>query len=299
METMNDFVYHCPASLAEAVRLLASEPSLRPLAGGTDMLPQMEDGSRCPVGLVDVKAIPDLNVIAFGESGGLRIGAAVPLARVRQFAPVRERYPMLAEACALIGSEQIRARATIGGNLCNAAPSADTAPPLLCLDAEVVIAGPENERKLVLSDFFVGPGQTALRPDEILVAIELPPPPVRSYGAYLRHTPRAEMDIAVVGVATLIALADDEHTCRQARIALGAVAPTPIRASEAERILTGLELTDSAIAQAAEAAREAARPIDDVRGSAWFRLELVGVLTERALRLARAQSEPNAVRRGT
>ncbi len=258
------------------------------------MLPQMEEGNLRPAGLVDVKAIPELNVLEFDESRGLRLGAAAPLDRVLQFSPVQERYPMLAGACALIGSEQIRARATVGGNLCNAAPSADTAPPLLCLGVQLSIAGPEGERRLPLTGFFLGPGQTALRPGELLVTIEAPPPAHRSSGAYLRHTPRAEMDIAVVGVAALVVMDDDGRTCREARIALGAVAPTPIRAREAEGVLAGRELTDSAMAQAADAARTGAKPIDDVRGAAWFRLELVGVLTERALRLAGARCRGEA-----
>ena len=293
---MSDLVYHRPASLSEAVRLLSSHSNHSPLAGGTDVLSQMEAGS-LPAGLVDVKAIPELNVLTFSDSDGLCIGAAMSLDRVLQFAPVRNHYPMLAQACTFIGSEQIRARATIGGNLCNATPSADTAPPLLCLDARVTVAGLETERKLTLADFFVGPGETALRLGELLVAIQVPPPPNCSFGTYLRHTPRAGMDIAVVGVAALIAFADDERTCREARIALGAVAPTPLRARQAERVLTGQELTDAAIAQVAEAARESAKPIDDVRASAWFRLELVAALTERALRFIRAESETTLARR--
>lgn len=295
---MKDFAYHRPTSLAQALDLLASEPSLRLFAGGTDLLSQMEDGRLSPIGLVDVKLIPELNVISFDPSAGLRLGAAVPLLRMLQFPPVHEYYAMLGEACGAIGSEQIRARATVGGNLCNASPSADTAPPLLCLDARVVIAGPQKERELSLAAFFHGPGTTALQPGEILATIEVPLPPQRSSAAYLRHTARAEMDVAVVGVAALIALADDKRTCRHGRVALGAVAPTPIRAEMAERVLTGAELNDAVVARAAEEARLAARPIDDVRGSAWFRLILVRALTERALRSASERARARQRARG-
>ncbi|MEW5814057.1 MAG: xanthine dehydrogenase family protein subunit M [Spirochaetota bacterium] len=297
MKSGNDFIYHRPASLFEAVNLLAADPSLRPLAGGTDLIPQMEERSLSPGGVVDVKAIPELNALDFNEQAGLKIGAAVALSRLLQFTPLLEHYRLLAEALKLIGCEQVRARGTIGGNLCNASPSADTAPPLLCLEAGTVIAGPDGERKIPLDHFFLGPGCTVLRPGEIMVAVLVPPPIADSGAAYFRHTARAEMDIAVASAAALISLAKDGRTIRKARLALGAVAPKPFTVKEVERILASGELNDSSMLKAAKCAREAARPIDDVRGSAWFRLELVEGLTKRALQTARERAAQCTQRR--
>lgn len=255
----------------------------RPLAGGTDLIAQMKEGRRIPRVVVDVKKIPELNVLDLDEGEGLRIGAAVPLVDIIAFPPVRERFGDIAYACSLIGSVQIQSRATIGGNLCNAAPSADMAPPLICHDATAIIAGRGGVSSVAAEGFFVGPGRTILAPGELLVELRLPIPSSRSAAAYMRLIPREEMDIAVAGVGSLVVMEPDLRTCRGGRIALCAVAPTPIRAVEAERYLAGRVLGEAAMAEAGRLAAEASRPIDDVRGSAAYRRELVKVLTRRTL----------------
>lgn len=180
-----------------------------------------------------------------------------------------------------MASMQIRNLATIGGNLCNAAPSADLAPPLIALEGTAVIAGPDGERRILLDQFFLGPGQTALAPGELLVAVELPVPHPRAAAVYLKNSPRRAMDIAVVGVAAAIAWLD--RRCEVVRIVLGAVAPTPLRARRAENLLLGQEISQERVAEAARTAAQEAQPIDDVRGSAWYRRRMVDVLVRRAL----------------
>ncbi len=237
---MLNFEYHTPRSLEEALSLLDKQrEEANVLAGGTDLIVQMKGGRVHPSRIVDVKKIPELNRLEWSEDEGLHIGAAVPLSRVAAYPPVVERFNILAQACSLVGSIQIRNRGTVGGNICNAAPSADTPLPLLCLGARVLLARPEETRIVPLEDFFQGPGQTALARNELLVEIEVPTPPTSSAGCYLRHTPREEMDIAVVGVASFLTLPPQGKLCHEARIALGAVAPTPIRARQAELLLAG------------------------------------------------------------
>lgn len=279
---MKPFDYAAPHTLSEALRLLAGEGA-RPLAGGTDLLVQMKYRRLFPSLLVDLKGVPELNQLE-RDGGGLHIGAAVPLAAIAAHPLVRGEYPALAGACALIGSVQIRNRATLGGNLCNAAPSADGAPPLLCYGARGVIAGPRGRRReMPMEDFFLGPGQTALRRGELLAEVVLPPPAPRTAASYLRFTPRQEMDIAVAGAGALLTLRGDGR-CLQARIALAAVGPTPLRARQAEALLEGKTPSEESLRQASLKAMEEARPISDVRGSAPYRRELVGVLTYRTLR---------------
>jgi carbon-monoxide dehydrogenase medium subunit len=216
------------------------------------------------------------------------VGAAVTARELELDAHVRRGYQSLAEGGALVGSVQIRNLATVGGNLCNAAPSADMAPPLLALEAEAVIAGPQGERRVPLASFFLGVRRTVLAHDEVLVELVVPAPGPRSGGNYLRHTPRRELDIAVVGVAAQLTLSNG--TCAKARIALAAVAPTPVRATAAEQALEGQPVTPEAIERAAELAVGAAQPISDQRGSADFRRHLVRVLTRRTLTTALARA---------
>jgi CO/xanthine dehydrogenase FAD-binding subunit len=199
-------------------------------------------------------------------------------------ATTRKTYTSLSESGALVGSVQVRNLATLGGNLCNAAPSADMAPPVLALEAEAVIAGPRGERRVPIAEFFAGVRRTVLGPDEILLELVIPSPGARSGGHYLRHTPRRELDIAVVGVASQLTLSDG--VCAKARIALAAVAPVPLRATAAEQALEGKPVTPEAIERAAELAVGAAKPISDQRGSADYRRHLVRVLTRRTLRAA-------------
>jgi aerobic carbon-monoxide dehydrogenase medium subunit len=286
---MVDFEYYKPASLDEALLILHEHRArVRPLAGGTDLIVQMKYGRLCPEVILDVKKIEELNRLEWSEDKGLFVGAAVPVSTITAFPPMASRYGMFRDACSLIGSFHLRNRATIGGNLCNAAPSADSAPPLLCLDTRALIARQGGARTVPLVDFFVGPGQTVLAADELLVGIEIPVPAVPSGGAYLRHIPRQDMDVAVTGVASFLTLSPESGLCREARIALGAVAPTPVRAHEAEALLVGSNLNGRVLEEAAMRAAECAQPISDMRGSAEYRRELVRVLTERTVARVRS-----------
>jgi carbon-monoxide dehydrogenase medium subunit len=274
-----------PRSVDECLEILATRGSdARVVAGGTDLLPQLKYGLLNQPWVVDLSGIPALRALERANGRGMRVGAAVT-ARALELDPrVRGAYLALAESGALVGSVQVRNLATVGGNLCNAAPSADMAPSLLALDAEAVIAGPRGQRRVPLGDFFLDVRRTLLAPDELLLELVVPAPAPQSGGQYLRHTPRRELDIAVVGVASQISLADG--VCEKARIALAAVAPTPVRALAAEQALTGQPVTPALIERAAELALAAARPISDQRGSADFRRHLVRVLTRRTLTTA-------------
>jgi len=273
--------FEAPRSVEDAVALLAKHgPAARPLAGGTDLLAQMKSGLRRPAVLVDMKRIPEL--MAFRASAdGCVIGAAAPAASVREHAELRRRFPGLVEAMALIGSEQIQGRASLGGNLCNASPAADTTPALLVNEAELEVAGPEGRRRLPVAALCTAPGLTSLRDGELLVALRLEKPPAGTADAYLRLIPRTEMDIAVVGAAVRVTLSPDGR-CREARVALGAVAPTAIRVPEAEAALVGTRVDAAALARVADAASRAARPIDDKRGTVVYRRQVAGVLARRA-----------------
>jgi carbon-monoxide dehydrogenase medium subunit len=254
------------------------------LAGGTDLIAQLKVGMLNVATVVDLSGVADLRVLDGDAQRGFRIGAAVTARTLERDARLRAALPSLSESGALVGSIQIRNLATLGGNVCNAAPSADMAPPLLALEAEAVIVGAGGRRRVPMASFFKGVRQTVLAPDELLVEFAVPAPGPRSGGAYLRHTPRRELDIAVVGVASQLSLVDG--VCRKARIALAAVAPVPVRATAAEQALEGQLLTAQAITRAADLAVEAARPISDQRGSAEFRRHLVRVLTRRTLAIA-------------
>ena len=278
---MRRFEITLPTSVDECVKTLAQgNGAAKLVAGGTDLLPQMKNGLIRPGLVVDLSGVAALRALA-ADAAGLRVGAAVTARTLERDARVRGAYAALSDSGALVGSVQVRNLATLGGNLCNAAPSADMAPPLLALEAEAVIVGPKGRRRVPIGSFFTGVRQTVLGPDELLVELVVPAPGPRSGGSYIRHTPRRELDIAVVGVASQVALSDG--VCSRARIALAAVAPTPVRATAAERALEGQPLTAARIEQAAELAVEAARPISDQRGSAEFRRHLVRVLTRRTL----------------
>jgi aerobic carbon-monoxide dehydrogenase medium subunit len=286
---MRRFDLATPRSVDECLKLLAERgPETKLVAGGTDLLVQMKNGVLKPARVIDLSGVPELRVLGADDGRGLRVGAAVTARRLERDGTVRATGTSLAESAALVGSIQVRNLATVGGNLCNAAPSADMAPPLVALDAEAVIAGPSGRRRVPMASFFTGVRRTVLAPDELLLELAVPAPGPRSGGSYLRHTPRRELDIAVVGVASQLTLADG--VCTKARIALAAVAPTPVRATAAERALEGQRLTPSLIEHAATLAVDAARPISDQRGSADFRRHLVRVLTRRTLTIALARA---------
>jgi carbon-monoxide dehydrogenase medium subunit len=278
-----------PGSVDDCLKLLADRgPEAKLLAGGTDLLPQLKNGLLKPPCVIDLSGVETLRVLARADGKGARVGSAVTARTLEQDRTMRARYPSIAEGGALVGSVQVRNLATVGGNLCNAAPSADMAPPFLALDAEAVIAGPKGQRRVPLTSFFVGVRRTVLEPGELLVELVVPDPGPHSGGTYVRHTPRRELDIAVVGVASQLTLTNG--VCTKARIALAAVAPVPLRATAAERWLEGERPTPERIARAAELAVDAARPISDQRGSADFRRHLVNVLTRRTLTTALARA---------
>ena len=278
-----------PGSVKECVQALAQHgASAKLVAGGTDLLPQLKNHVLKPGVVVDLSGVAPLRELG-ADANGLRIGAAVTARELERDARLQgPRYRGLAESGALVGSVQVRHLATVGGNICNAAPSADMIPPLLALEAEAVIAGPRGERRVPLRDFITGVRKTVLGPDELLVELVVRDPGAGSGGAHLRHTPRRELDIAVVGVGSQVTVANG--VCTKARIALAAVAPTPVHATAAERALEGQALTAQKIEEAATLAVEAARPISDQRGSAEFRRHLVRVLTRRTLTTALARA---------
>ena len=291
---MRAFEYHAPTSLNEAISLLQEHgEAARPLAGGTDLVVQMKENATkfaAPAHIVSLLRVPELGGIEFSESEGLRIGAGATMAQVADSPIIRERYRAIAEGAALVGSIQTMNMATVGGNLCNAAPSADIAPPLLSFEAEAVIVGPSGRRKLALEEFFLGPGKTALAADELLAEVRVSLPPPGTGSAYDRHTPRKQMDIAVVGVAAALTMAGER--IERVRVALGAVAPTPVRAPQAEAALEGQAPSDELFARAADVSAAECSPIADLRGSAEFRRHIVRVMTKRMLReaLDRARS---------
>lgn len=277
---MHPFDYFTPTTLSEALGLLAEHNgSAAVIAGGTDLLLGMKAGSQKPGAVVNIKRLPDLKGIKYNKEEGLKLGTLTTLRELARSPIIGEHYSVLAQTSHLMASEQIRSLATVGGNLCNAAPSADLAPPLMALDASVCLVASTGERWLPLIDFFLGPGKTALLPGELLKEITLPPPEGETI--YLKRSPRAYMDIAVVGVAVRMQL--DGHVCQDVRLILGAVAPVPLRARRSEAALAGQTLTKECIAQAAQIAAEECSPIDDVRGLAWYRRRMVEVLVKRGI----------------
>jgi len=270
--------------VSDCLSALSGSGDVNMVAGGTDLLPQMKNGLVKPARVVDLSGIPDLKVLETDADGALHIGAAVSAHTVELSDVVRAGFLGVAEGAGVIGSYQVRNLATVGGNVCNAAPSADVSPPLVAMDALIVIAGPNGRRTVPIADFFLGVRRTALQPGEMMVEIVVPAPGTGSGGTYLRHTPRRELDIAVVGVGTQLTIQDGR--CTRARVALGAVAPVIVRATEAEAKLEGAEITPALLDEAAALAVKSATPISDQRGSAEYRLHLVRVLTRRTLQTA-------------
>ncbi len=289
---MHAITYEAPNTLEQAVSILKAQgENARPLCGGTDIIIQLRAGVRRTEHLVDVKKIKELQTLFFDAKKGLRLGAAVPCIEISESDVMRRHYPGLTEAAHLIGSLQIQNRASVGGNLCNGSPAADTTPALIALGARARIVGPNGEREVPVEAFVVSPGRTVLKPGELLVELLVPPPAPHSSDAYLRFIPRNEMDIAVVGVGASVTLDGDK--VKAARIALGAVAATPILASKAADAIVGKKLDDAALEAAGRAASEACSPIDDMRGTAEFRLHITAVLTRRALTIAAERAKKN------
>jgi carbon-monoxide dehydrogenase medium subunit len=277
--------FEAPETLDAAVTLLRGETGLaRPLAGGTDLLVQLRAGFVEPDLVVDLKRIPEMRHIT-AENGGFRIGAAVSGAELGEHPELKRSWPGVVEATELIGSTQIQGRASLGGNLCNASPAADSVPAMMAAAATVTVAGPDGRRDVPVEEIVIAPGQTCLSRDEIVVAVNLPPRPAHSGDAYLRFIPRTEMDIAVVGVGVSLTL-DDAGLCTHARVALGAVAATPILVPDAAAALIGTTVGEDALARMAAAASAACRPIDDKRGTKVYRIKVAGVMARRAAELA-------------
>jgi carbon-monoxide dehydrogenase medium subunit len=291
---VNPIEFEMPTSLSDAVRLLNQDPAKSALlSGGTDLIIQFRAGRRELSRMVDLKHIPELNVLECDAKAGLRLGAAVPCARLGESEAARRMFPALVEGANLIGSMQIQSRASVGGNVCNGSPAADSICALIVLGATCVVQGPQGKREISAADIMTGPGRTALKPGEILVEFRVPAPSARSSSAYLRFIPRNEMDIAVAGAAVQLTLSSDGKSVSSAAVAIGAVGPTPIRVDAAAAALVGSKLDEKALKAAAEASMAAAQPISDVRGPAEYRRHLAGVLTRRSTEVAarRARGE--------
>jgi CO/xanthine dehydrogenase FAD-binding subunit len=284
---MKDIDYAAPKTLADAVAILNDKGErARILAGGTDIIVQLREHRRdCDV-LVDLKNIPEVNELSYDAKQGLRLGAAVPCCLIYEHRAIAKAYPGLIDAVALIGGIQIQSRASVGGNLCNASPAADTIPALIALEAKCIIAGPKGTREVPVEQFCTAPGRTVLGRGELLVRLMLPPPKPHSGANYQRFIPRNEMDIAVVGVGSAVSLDASKAKCLTARIGLAAVAPTPLYVAEAGAVLVDGPISDALIDKASKLAQAAAKPITDMRGDADYRRHLVGVLVKRTLQIA-------------
>ena len=289
---INELRYEAPKTLEAAIALLGSAEGLsRILAGGSDLLVQMRSGRVEPALIVDVKGIPEMTTIS-AEQGGFRIGAAVSCMNVIEHAAFTKTWPGVSEATALIGSIQIKGRASVGGNLCNGSPAADSVPALIAASATVTIAGPQGRREARVEEIITGPGKTSLARGEVLVSFFFAPQALHSADAYLRFTPRTEMDIAVVGAGVNLTL-DAGGICTAARVCLGAVAERAFLVPEAAAALIGSSIDEAALARLEAAASAAAKPIDDKRGTREFRIKVAGVIARRTATIARNRAREN------
>ena len=282
---MKTFEYHRPSSVEEACQILSGSGRSRPLAGGTDLVVRMKAKALALDVLVSLRDLPELSFIKYDNKDGLAVGSMTSLTKIEEAPEVVNNYPALAEAVASIGSVQVRNRSTVGGNICNAAPSADTVPILIAYGAQAVITDGKSESEVPLEDFFTGPGQTVLEKNQILRALKLPPPPAESFGIYLKAS-RASMDCAVVGMGLVAVFEKGGDKIKDLRAVLGAVAPTPVRSFNMEKTVKGNPLSDELIAQAAQAALSDASPISDVRSSEAYRKDLIFAYAKQALAAA-------------
>jgi len=284
MKRTEPFDFYQPTSLQEASQLLRENgPGGRFLAGGTDLVIAMKEKGLVPKYIVDLKRIAGLSGIREQGDGSIAIGALTTMREIETSPVITKKYPFLSQSAAEVGSIQIRNRATVGGNMANATPSADVAPSLIALNATAKIVGANSDRTVPLEEFFRGPGQTVMASDEILTELTIPKTGPRLVGEYIKFSPREMMDLAYVGVAVAYNLGDSDKKCDGVRIVLGAVAPTPLRAKRAEAALEGQVLTDALAEKVGRIAAEEAKPISDVRSSADYRRAMVGAMTRRAL----------------
>lgn len=282
--------YHTPTSFEEAAKTAANTSGVtRFLAGGTDVLVQLRAGMVQPDDLIDLKKIPGVHDIIRSDQGGWHIGVAVPGIVLGAHEALVADWPGVVEGMELVGSTQIQGRATLAGNLCNGSPAADSVPGLVAAGATVTLTGPNGSREMAVEDVPSGPGKTALAPGELVSAITLPPRGENGGDAYLRFIPRTEMDIAVVGCA--VNLRVDGDTITEARVSLGAVAPTVLLVEDAAKAIIGTALDDDALEALAAAASAACNPIDDKRGTIAFRTDVAGVLAKRAAKIAYARAK--------
>ncbi len=280
--------FHAPQTVEQAIALLGGDPQARLLAGGTDLIVQLRARRIAPSAIVDIKRIAGMGAIR-AHGGGFAIGAATPCTALKDDQALAAAWPGVVEAANLIGSVQVRNRATMAGNLCNASPAADSVPALVAANATCVIAGPGGQREIPVEQLPRGPGSTSLAPGEFVVEIRLPARPAGGGDAYLRSIPRTEMDIAVVGCGAALVL-DGSGTCTSARISIGAVAPTVLLVEAAGAALVGSKLGDADMERMADAVRAACRPIDDKRGTIAYRIAMAGVLARRAVEIARQRA---------
>ncbi|MBI2860438.1 MAG: xanthine dehydrogenase family protein subunit M [Chloroflexi bacterium] len=285
---MTALKYLAPATLKEACALLLEHRDARVIAGGTDLVVQMKQGEARPGCVINIAAIAGQDAINYTERDGLRLGALVTMTAIRTSPIINQKYNILSQAAGKLGTWQVQNRATIGGNLCNAATSADTIPALLALDASAVIVSAKGEREVPVEDFFTGPGKTILSPGELVAGIRVPPLPPHSGGVYLKHTVRKALDLAIIGVGAVAVM--DGDIFKDVRIALGTAAPKPIRARNAEAALRGRKMDDNIIEQAASAAVAESSPRDSLRATAEYRRELIAALVARAVRQAAEQA---------
>jgi carbon-monoxide dehydrogenase medium subunit len=283
---MNRFEYREAQTLQEAIALLGQDAGTRVVAGATDVLVRWRQGVWKPPYILNIKRIPGLDGVRYSPEAGLSLGALVTIRTLELHPLVRAHYPALTQAATTFAGVQIRHLATVGGNVCNASPAGDTLPALLAYGTECRLVGPAGARLVPLERFFLGPGQTVLQPAELLAELRLPPLPPRTGALYIKHSPRSTMDIATVGVASVVSLAEQDNVCQEVRIALGAVAPTVMRARAAEVLLSGQPPDAERLEQAARAAAEEASPIDDIRGSAHYRRAVIVPLVRRTLHYA-------------
>jgi len=287
---VNKFEYLTPNTIDEAISLLVSHGErARFIAGGTDVMVKVREGKITPQYLVSLRRIEGMDQITY-KDGELRIGALVTHRMLERSPIIKKEFPILLDAVTHIGSVQIRNVATIGGNIVNAVPSADGAIPLITLGAEVRLRGPKGERSMALEEIFIGPGQTLLEPGEVLMEFVVPRLPPRTGAAYVKHTRRAAMELPLLGVAVMLSLDEDKTGCAEARIGLGVLAPTPMRAKMAESILKGQRLTEERLQRAGQVAAEECKARDSVRGEAWYRREMVAVLVPRMAKVAMARA---------
>ncbi|MBT5021114.1 MAG: xanthine dehydrogenase family protein subunit M [Planctomicrobium sp.] len=289
---MREFEFESPDSLAGAIQLLESSKG-KPLAGGTDLIDHLRTGRVVTDLVVDIKKIPELNVLEINDEG-LRLGAAVSCRKICANAEIKQHYPALIDVCSIIGGIQIQSRASVGGNLCNSGAAADSTPALIALGGVCSVTGSSGTREIPVEEFCTGPSQNVLEPGELVTEIKFPLPVGKSSNHYQRFIPRYEMDIAVVGVGASLTLDDSGENITAARVGLGAVAAKPFLAEKVNEFLIGKSVTEATFSEAGEIAKGLISPIDDHRGTVEFRLQVTSVLVKRVLTEAAKRASEKA-----